>query len=164
MKENNEIGRELEELKATQLSSWRKRAARPSLSDDYWDSQLNQAIATAEKKVLEEPVSRRSLFYVASIAAGLLLILAGAWLYFQTPISTPSSIANEDLAAISDDEIVNYIQDNLDDFDLALLSTYVQNTDFELPAALDIDLDVLEEGLPEETEWLYSDEEGIELF
>lgn len=165
MNENNEIKRELEELKASKLASWHKRSDQQSLPNSYWNEQLDRAISTGYKTDDVKPARRISLFYVASVAAGLLLLLAGSWMFFHAVTSEGTvQAAGDELATISDDEIVNYINANLDDFDLALLSTYAQNEEESLQSELDISLDILEGNLPEDAEWLFSDEDGIELF
>jgi hypothetical protein len=160
-----EVRKELEQLGAANLAKLHKRLARTTLPDAYWNDHIDQAILRGSESPGGEPARQFTRSYLVAIAAGFLMLLAGTWMFFQS-VTTDSGVnlmINE-LAAISDEEIVKYIDANLDDFDIALLSTYVPETEHDLLFEMDASLDSMEENWPEDAEWLMSVEEGVDLF
>jgi hypothetical protein len=165
MKKENEIRRELEQLGASKLACWHKPSVPDSLPDEYWNEQVHRVIAASSNAPNGQVTRRFSLASITAIAAGFLMLLAGSWMFFQyanTESGTEAMTA--ELALITDEAIVKYIDDNLDDFDVALLSNYVQVSEQDFLFEVDDNLDSMEAHWPEDAEWLMPLEEGIELF
>lgn len=165
MRNRDEIRQELEALKARQLASWQGQAKRQVLPDNYWQELSQQAMLVSRKKPTRRYTFRLNRRLVWGVAAGLLFLLTGTWMFFQhASVVEGTATLTTGLAMVSHEEIVQYIDENLDDFDLALLSSYAKEEEPSWLFDADTHVDSIEEYLEENADWLMPTDEGIELF
>ena len=83
MKIKDEILQELKDLQASKLAHWQSQSDRQIMSGSDWDKRIDQAIFAGRQSPVIKRSRRFSLSYVGAIAAGFLVLLAGAWVFFQ---------------------------------------------------------------------------------
>lgn len=116
------------------LHTTKKHTAPHIVPEGYFDN-LPEAMFERLKKELreEKPVTKRVSFNWRSIsmaAAAVIIILISIGIY-QQPHEQPLS-ATENLAQISDEKILAYMEDNIDDFDIELIKASLPNTTQEI--------------------------------
>ncbi|PSR12609.1 MAG: hypothetical protein DA408_14655 [Bacteroidetes bacterium] len=115
MEERKKIQAELAQLQSEQLRRWQAQAAPRALPENYLEDLAGRVIAAPAAKRLRLP--QRTFW---ALAASVAFLLAASWLVFRdsnTPVQP-----QVDLTQLSDEAILLYVNNNIDEFDLALLT------------------------------------------
>lgn len=108
------VKEELAGLQAPLLSALRenRRACPPAPVD--WEEMTGRAVRHSAR--------RRQMFYRVGAAAAAVLLLLSAWLGFFNPqTESAAAVADRGVTALPEAELLAYVEDNIDEFDLQLL-------------------------------------------
>lgn len=117
------------------------------LPENYLESLKERMPEATATDTPVRPLRRTARQTWLAIAATVVLLLAtgGAWLYYSSgSLASDTVLAEADLDALSDEEILAYVEENISDFDLSLLYTEpAQTTEPATETLSDEELDEL---------------------
>jgi hypothetical protein len=116
MEERKKIQAELAQLKGEQLRRWQAQATPWELPENYLEELTERVMASPAAKRRHLP--RRTYW---ALAASVAFLLAASWLVFQNGNNAPEQ-PEADLAQLSEEAILMYVNNHIDEFDLALLT------------------------------------------
>lgn len=156
MKKDAESLRKELEQEAPFLARLKDQPEGLSTPDGYFDQLRQDVLARIEAEKARPRGKTRSLWPRLAIAASVVALIGAAVFLFR-----PAPPAPEPAAALTAEEVHQYIADNIDEFDLDLLlpyaagsqGTWMEDADFDDPAMQqymnelldEIDLETLEE-------------------
>jgi hypothetical protein len=108
-----------------ELSDQLQKSKRPELPSNYFDELTSNMMGHAKQhpKAKKIAITRKPLFWIGSIAASLLLILG---------INSIWNASNElSFNNLNQEEVLAYVQENIDDFDEELLIEAMNETNME---------------------------------
>lgn len=134
----------LHEPLSDRLRDLRERGDGFRLPDNYLEALKQRLPATQAPPPKVRPPHRRPVSAWLAIAASVALLLLLGWAWLYTPTTAPEAeppLAEANLDALTDEDILAYVEDNISDFEIGLLYTEVTETTTE--ALTDEELDEL---------------------